>query len=323
MCPVGKTLNVDRGRDISLLASRAASTDGHERSVGSTWAPGTNVSVLGELEVTGPTGPIEIRAGLPRTLLTILIVRAGRVIPADSLTDELWVERAPANPSNALQVQVSYLRRQLRPVADSIAIVRVGNGYRLDIDAKAIDAARFEAHVEEFATPIDDTLTRRVALETVASLDAALESWRGPAYANAAHVALVEAEHHRLEQRRIAAEHRRGVLLDRLGDYTAAIARLEPVAAANPFREDVWVSLIEALYRAGRQVEALRAYESVRRQLAEELGIEPGPELRQLQRAVLTHDEILLHAPLTDQSEVATPSAVFEPRDSSAAAQPE
>lgn len=311
---IGDTL---AGRNIATPASRTASFDGHNVSVDSGPSLGTTVGVLGELEVTGPAGLIEIRAGLPRTLFTMLVARAGRVIPADSLTEELWVERAPANPSNALQVQISYLRRQLRPVDDSIAIVREGSGYRVDIDVDAIDAVRFEACVQAFATPIDEALTRRAALDAVAALDEALAWWRGPAYADAAHVALIEAEHHRLEQRRIAAEQRRGVLLDRLGDHDGAIARLEPLAMANPFREDVWASLIEALYRGGRQVDALRAYGTVRSQLVEELGIEPGPELRQLERAVLAHDSGLMLAPLADPFDVA-PRATHEPRRAAA-----
>jgi predicted ATPase/DNA-binding SARP family transcriptional activator len=277
---------------------------GHNGRVGpsepSSATPAFVVRVLGELEVDGPAGAIEIRAGLPRALLTMLVVRVGTVVAADVLIDELWADRAPTNPANALQVQVSYLRRQLRPLAAAVTITRDGSGYRLEIDTATIDAVRFEGAVDSIGAPGEQPATRQAALAELAVLDAALGWWRGEAYADGAHLPLVEAEHHRLQQRRVLAEHRRGELLDRLGQHADAVARLEVLASQHPFREDIRASLIGALYRSGRQTEALRSFSSVRAQLVDELGIEPGPELRRLERAVLDHDPVLAYEPLPD-----------------------
>jgi predicted ATPase/DNA-binding SARP family transcriptional activator len=274
--------------------------------------PAFVVRVLGELEVHGPAGPIEIRAGLPRALLTMLVVRVRKVVAAEALIEELWSDRPPANPANALQVQVSYLRRQLRPLADAVTITRDGNGYRLDMDSSAIDAVRFDTVVGSVSESGKPPATRQSALVELADLDTALGWWRGEAYADGTHLALVEAEHHRLQQRRVLAEHRRGELLDRLGHHEDAVARLQAVASQHPFREDIWASLIGALYRAGRQTEALRAFSRVRAQLVDELGIEPGPELRRLERAVLDHDPALVNAPLPDGAEQPEAATVLE-----------
>lgn len=284
------------------------------------------VRVLGDLEVTGPDGAIEIRAGLPRTLLTMLAARVGSVVSADALIEQLWETRAPANPANALQVQVSYLRRQLRPLGDAIAIVRDGEGYRLAMDPEAIDAVRFDALATSGtgsgarSGAAAQPMTRASALAACRALDEALAWWRGDAFADAAHTPLVGPDHHRLEQRRVLAELRRSELLDRLGSHADAVTHLERLVAQHPFREDVWAALIGAMYRAGRQADALRAFARVRTLLVDELGIERGPELRNLEAAVLAHDPRLLHEPLPDDPSAAVPPTPAVERTSSPAA---
>ncbi len=212
-----------------------------------------DVRVLGPLELIGPAGRIEIRRGLPRVLLSTLLVRIGEVVPADVLIDQLWVNTIPVNPANALQVQVSYVRRQLRPLGQSIRIERDGVGYRLVAAPDVIDATRFAHTVADVSAKMAGDLTRPDGIAALTAIETALGLWRGSAHADASHVPVVEADHHRLEQLRIVASEQRGVLLDRLGRHDEAAAWLEPLAAANPLREALWVALIGALYRAGRQ----------------------------------------------------------------------
>lgn len=250
--------------------------------------------VLGPLEVAGPHGPIDIRLGLPRALLSVLVVRLGEAVPADVLVDQLWFDRTPSNPANALQVQVSYVRRQLRPAGDTVRVDRHGAGYRLTAPADAVDANRFERVVQEVSSALAGPLTTGGATAALSTLDRALASWRGSAYTDAPHQSLVEPERHRLDLLRHVALERRGVLLDRLGRHGEAAAALESLAAADPLREGVWVALIGALYRDGRQADALRTFAVARAHLVEELGVEPGPELRAVERAVLDHDPALV-----------------------------
>lgn len=250
--------------------------------------------VLGPLEVVGPTGPIDIRHGLPRALLSVLIVRRGEVVPTGALVDELWFDRIPANPANALQVQVSYVRRQLRPLEQVVRIEREGFGYRLVADADVVDSTRFERVVQEASVLLAGSPATREAVAALSAVDRALGWWRGSAYGDASQLTIVEPERHRLELLRLVALERRGTLLDRLGRHAEAVAWLEPLAEANPLREGLWVALIGALYRDGRQVDALRTYASARARLVDEVGIEPGPELRALERAILDQDPRLL-----------------------------
>ena len=263
--------------------------------------------MLGPLELAGPHGPVDIRPGLPRALLSTLVVRLGHVVPVDVLVDQLWADRAPLNPANALQVQVSYVRRQLRPLGTAVRIERDGAGYRLSADPATVDARRFEAVVDRTATALTGPLTTTAGRHTLADLDEALSWWRGDAFADARDVALVEPDHHRLEQLRLVAHEQRGCLLDLLGRHAEAAAWLEPLTAEHPLREGLWAALIRALYRAGRQGDALRAYSAARTILGEQLGVEPGPELRELERAVLAHDARLL-APGTTNDGAPQPS---------------
>lgn len=251
------------------------------------------VRVLGPLEVIGPHGPIDIRHGLPRALLSVLVLRLGEAVPADVLVDQLWSDRTPSNPANALQVQVSYVRRQLRAARETVRVDRHGAGYRLAAAADVVDATRFERVVQGVSASVAGPLTMGEATGALSAVDEALAWWRGAAYGDAAHLALVEPERHRLDLLRLVALENRGVLLDRLGRHGEAAAALESLAAAHPLREGVWVALVGALYRDGRQADALRTYAVARAQLVEELGVEPGPELRAMERAVLDHDPAL------------------------------
>lgn len=253
--------------------------------------------VLGPLQVVGPDGELEVRRGLPAVLLTALVVRAGEVVPADLLIEELYRDRPLRNAANALQVQVSYLRRQLRPAGDRVAIERHGEGYRLVLDGVGVDAWRFDQVVGDLRRALPDLATRPAAEAWLATLEEVLAGWRGEAFQDAADVAHAQPERARLDELRVVAGEQRAELLTALGRHAEAAAVLQALVAEHPLREGLWGALILALHRAGRQAEALRAYADARQRLVEELGIEPGRDLRALERAVLDQDPELAWTP--------------------------
>jgi predicted ATPase/DNA-binding SARP family transcriptional activator len=255
------------------------------------------IRVLGPLQVVGPDGELEVRRGLPAVLLTALVVRAGEVVPADVLIEELYRDRPLRNAANALQVQVSYLRRQLRPAGDRVAIERHGEGYRLVLDGVGVDAWRFDQVVGDLRRARPEVATRPAAEGWLAVLEEVLASWRGDAFQDAADVAHAQPERARLDELRVVAGEQRAELLTALGRHAESAAVLQALVAEHPLRESLWGALILALHRAGRQAEALRAYGEARRRLVEELGIEPGRDLRALERAVLDQDPELAWTP--------------------------
>jgi predicted ATPase/DNA-binding SARP family transcriptional activator len=266
-----------------------------------------DVRVLGPVEVVGPDGPIELRPGLSRVLLLALVVRAGRAVPADVLVEQLWGDHPPENPANSLQVNVSYLRRQLRPVTDRIAIERQGNGYRVAVDLDAIDAHRFERAIEGAAAAAGEVRSAAGVERLLAAVDEALAAWRDTPFADAAGLPFTEADAARLEELRLVALEQRAELLGLLGRHAEAVAWLQPLVAEHPLRERLWALLVTALYRDGRQADALRAYGAARRHLVDELGIEPGPALRDVERAVLAQDPALAWSPLPDGDDHTAP----------------
>jgi predicted ATPase/DNA-binding SARP family transcriptional activator len=251
------------------------------------------VRVLGPLEIEATHGPVELRHGRPRALFLALLSRAGEAVSAELLIDQLWPADRPVSAANSLQVQVSYLRGRLRGL-DGVRVEREGAGYRLVLDLDRVDARRFERTVEEVARalPRPGSAGRAVALLT--SLDDALADWRGEPFTDADQLPLVEADVARLVELRLIAHEQRAELLARLGRHAENVAFLQPLVQEHPLRERLWALLVTALYRSGRQAEALRAYGAARDLLVDELGIDPGPELRSLERAVLDQDDDVL-----------------------------
>jgi DNA-binding SARP family transcriptional activator len=247
--------------------------------------------VLGPLEVLGVAGAVPIRRGFPRTLLIALVLKPGQVIASDTLMDLLWSDELPRNPANALQIQVSYLRKRLaaaEPDGASLLATR-GSGYALQVEPDRIDARRFETAVRRF--PTVDTLSSTASLASALDeVDAALRLWRGEALEDVAGMDFARGEATRLDELRWAATERRLELLLRAGRHAAAIGDLAELVQRVPLRERFHELLVLALYRSGRQGDALRAYEQARHTLADELGIDPGPVLRELQLAVLRQD---------------------------------
>ena len=252
-------------------------------------------AVLGPLEVWTATGAVQIRRGLPRTLLIALLLRPGQAVSSDLLVDLLWGgDELPRNPANALQIQVSYLRKALastQPDGASLLETRAG-GYSLLIDRSRIDAHRFESTIKHLA-PADALRSSEELTAALDEVDAALGLWRGDALEDVAGMDFARGEITRLDELRWAATERRIELLLRLGRHSDAVWDLSELVQRLPLRERFHEQLVLALYRSGRQAEALRAYEDARKTLNEELGLDPGVELRDLERAVLQQDPSL------------------------------
>jgi predicted ATPase/DNA-binding SARP family transcriptional activator len=254
--------------------------------------------VLGPLEVRREGGPIELARGRARRLLIALLLRTGRVVPADVLIDQVWDVHPPADALNALQVQVSYLRRALglAPVGAPPALRTVAGGYVLDVDPDTLDVQRFERLVASASTRVAGG-TAADADTALGELQAAAELWRGEPLQDVAYEPFVAAEVERLRELRAASfEHEIDARL-LLGRHDEAVPMLRQLIAEHPLREHLRAQLVLALYRSGRQAEALRAYRAARDLLVDELGVEPGRELQQLQRAVLAQDPELEWAP--------------------------
>lgn len=242
--------------------------------------------VLGPVEVTGPAGTIEIRAKKVRQLLSALLVRANDTIAPDDLFEALWGAHPPRTATKTLHTYVSQLRVLLHP--DDRLVTRPG-GYALVVEPEEIDVVAFERD----AAAGRAAMLRKDHGSGVRLLVRALGMWRGRAHEELEDSNFGVAERARLESLRLSAtedlmEARLGVGAD--GDLAADLERL---VAEHPLRERLWAQLMHALYRSGRQADALRAYQNARATLVEQLGVEPGPELRAMERAVLDQDPAL------------------------------
>jgi len=237
--------------------------------------------ILGPLAVRDGETEVALRGGQQRKLLAILLLRAGEAVSSDRLVDELWHGEPPETAAKALQGYVSSLRKQL----GQEAVETVGSGYRLAVVADDIDALRFE-----------DLLAEARALDrapAAAKLREALALWRGPALADFAYDDFARQEIERLEQLRLAGIERRIDLELALGRHEDLVPELEALVRTHPLRERVRGHLMVALYRSGRQAEALDVYRTGRRLLDQELGLEPDDALQRLEKAILNHDPSL------------------------------
>jgi len=241
------------------------------------------IAVLGPVRVMGDDGA-PARVGSPRQclLLAVLVSRLGRVVSADELVEALWGDELPDHPRAALQSQVFRVRRSLA-VAD-VRLANDGSGYRLAADRERVDAARFEDLV---ARARDRSSEPEMA---VGLLDDALRLWRGRPYLEVADHDAVLGEASRLEELRADATELRAALLVELGEAGGAARSMETLMGEHPFRERPVAIRMRALARDGRHAEALRVFDAFRRTLGEELGLEPSPELRALEREIVRHD---------------------------------
>jgi DNA-binding SARP family transcriptional activator len=241
--------------------------------------------ILGPLEVARDGEPLVLGAAQQRALLAVLMLHRGEVVSVDRLVDELWGERVPAAAAKTVQVYVSQLRKAL----GAGVIVTQGHGYRLAAAPGQVDAVRFE----ELAGEGRRALAGGDAARARERLCAALGLWRGEPLAEFAYEPFAQAEIGRLREARLAAAEDRIDAELALGADGELVGEIESLVAANPLAERLRGQLMLALYRAGRQADALAAYRQASELLREELGLEPGRALQELQRAILEHDACL------------------------------
>jgi DNA-binding SARP family transcriptional activator/tetratricopeptide (TPR) repeat protein len=243
------------------------------------------VGLLGPLEVRRDDEPVRIAAPKQRALLTLLALDVGRVVSADELADRLWAGNPPTSAVTALQVYIS----QLRKLLGSDVIVTRPPGYVLDLPADAVDAVRFEQRVVEGRASLTsgDFCTAELVLGEAVSV------WRGSALAEFVYEDWAAAPIRRLEELRLVAlEDRIDAQLE-LGKGTELTGELEGLVREFPLRERLRAQHMVALYRAGRQADALSAYQDARTALVERLGIDPSPSLVELERRILQQDASL------------------------------
>jgi DNA-binding SARP family transcriptional activator/pimeloyl-ACP methyl ester carboxylesterase len=263
------------------------------------------VSLLGPLTVQVESGDVVIAAAKERSLLAALALNPGRVVGTDALLDALWGDTPPATGRKTLQTYVANLRRAL----GSDVIVTEPAGYLLRIDADAVDVSRFRALVHDG----EDALRAGLIDRARDRLAEAMAQWRGEPLAGVAPHTGLAGEAVRL------GEEYRGALEARIGADLAAgcggelVGELEALVREHPFRERLWAHLMVALYRGGRQADALAAYGRARTILREELGLDPGGELRRVEQAVLEHDPTLQASPPRPAPTPATLTAARPP----------
>jgi predicted ATPase/DNA-binding SARP family transcriptional activator len=242
--------------------------------------------ILGPLEVADGDRLVSL-AGAQRSLLALLLLSANEVVSADRLIDELWGEEVPESGRTALQVRVSQLRKTLG--ADGGRIVTRAPGYQLRVDRDELDLYRFERLVGE-ADGVEPA-------EAAAKLREALGLWRGAPLVDLSYASFAQPAIRRLEELRLAAVEKRIEADLELGRHADLIGELETLVDEQPLHEHFRAQLMLALYRCGRQADALAAYQNARRVLVEQLAVEPSAPLRQLQQAILRQEASLDFAP--------------------------
>ena len=243
------------------------------------------VWVLGTLEISDGNGSVELRGAAPRRLLSLLAAQPGLAASPDRLIDDLWPGGPPSGATATLQSHVARLRRALPE--DAIRTDR--SGYVLDIDPADDDAVRFARDVERGSS----FLLKARHADASELLTGALNLWRGTPYSEFPDCLRLRDESERLQALHLdAVEHRIAADLG-LSGATPPIAELEALVRWHPLRESFWVLLMSALYRVGRQGDALAAYQRARLALDEELGVSPGPALQEMERRVLAQDPSL------------------------------
>ena len=235
--------------------------------------------ILGPLEVLSDAGPVHVGSSKQRALLGALLLHPNETVSTSQLVDAIWGERPPATAEKLVQGYVHALRK---PLGNGV-LQTSAPGYRLNVDQRALDLAVFERLREEARTaPLPQAVELRRR---------ALELWRGPALAD---VVIEGSDRHavaRLAELRLSTQIEQLDAELALGRHAKVIGELESLVAANPYQERLAAQLMLALYRSGRQADALEIYRGLRRRLDEELGLQPSQELRELEAAILRQDD--------------------------------
>ena len=254
--------------------------------------------LLGPMEIVLEGRAVALPGIAERALLAQLLLSPGRTIAASMLIDRLWTESSlPVDPTNALQIRVSKLRRSLKANHSPDLVTREGVGYRANVDPETVDAIDFANRIRLARAATAAASGHEVGLEALETnleaYDAALELWRGEPFSdfNTEHWAINEAA--RLHALRHTALTERAQAALALGRHDEVVHDLEPIVGGDPTLESLAGLLMVALYRGGRQADALEVYAKTRQTLDEELGLEPSVTLRSLQERVLRQEESL------------------------------
>ncbi|WP_232663250.1 AfsR/SARP family transcriptional regulator [Pseudonocardia sp. TRM90224] len=250
-----------------------------------------HIKVLGPLEATVDGRSVLPAAFMPRRVFALLALRAGAVVPVESLIDELWGDHPPRTARTVVQTYVRHLRRSIGEGAAQVLVTRFG-GYCLAVDAEAVDVHEFErlaraGRVAEVAGRPE--VAGRLFRE-------ALDVWRGPALVDVRTGRLLGVEVTRLESVRLATLESRIDIDMRTGRHAQLLGELAMLTAMHPFNEGLHAQRMIALYRCGRQCEALESFATLRDTLAAELGAAPSADLRDLRQAILSADTTRLAA---------------------------
>jgi DNA-binding SARP family transcriptional activator len=279
------------------------------------------IHVLGPLEVLGAGGSVGLGGVKQRAVLAMLALHLNHVVSTQSLVEGLWGDQAPAGATNTVQVYVSRLRKVLRTAdgshpAGAAVLQRREPGYLFELDPEWLDLRRFQRLAREGAQAL-----RPAPAQSVTILREALDLWRGQPLAEFADQPFAQTEIPRLEQQRLAALETYLQAELAVGRHTQLVGELETLVAEHPLHEEMHRLLMLSLYRSGRQAEALEAYRRARQILTDELGIDPGRALRELEGAILTQDRSLdwipPEGPTLQSSAAATlaGAAVARPRE--------
>lgn len=247
----------------------------------------TDFGILGPLEVRRDGVVVDVPGTRQRALLAVLLLRAGEVVPAERLLEDVWSDDPPTAGNAALRVRISQLRKALGP--DGGKIVTRAPGYVLAVEPGQVDLQRFEQLLRRGG----DALARDDAAVAAPLFEEALGLWRGSALADFPYEPFAQGAIRRLEELRLVAREQLVAAQLAQGRHAMLLGELRELVAEHPMRERLWAHLMLALYRDGRQAEALEAYRDARRALVDEVGIEPGPELQELERRILAQDPSL------------------------------
>jgi DNA-binding SARP family transcriptional activator len=248
--------------------------------------------ILGRLEALAEGRGLALGGSRRRAVLALFLLHLNETLTSDRLIDELWGEHQPASAAKALQVHISRLRKALVAGGgngfDCLLVTRE-YGYELRLDPECLDAHRFE-HL--LADGRGQLAAGRPEL-AAATLEEALLLWRGPPLAEFSYESFAQSEIARFEELHLEALEQLVEAKLALGRHAEVIAQLETLIGEHPYREGLHAQLMLALYRCDRQADALQAFQKARRTLVEQLGIEPGKRLRELERAILAQDAAL------------------------------
>ncbi|MEU8797495.1 AfsR/SARP family transcriptional regulator [Spirillospora sp. NPDC048819] len=234
---------------------------------------------------------------MQQTLLSSLLVCGGSVVTVDSLMEELWGTTPPVKAENALQAQISRLRRRLAQLEPGRAEPRLTTraaGYLFEVDRAELDAWIFLDTVDAVRGRMPEDKSEAASQADIARLRTALGLWRGPALGGLTGGPMCQTAVNKLNEARNAALCLLYEIELKFGGHMRIIPELSEVCTQNPMQEQFCLLSMIALYRSGRQTDALEVYRRFRRRLAEQLGIEPSPALARYERAILTHDPLML-----------------------------